>query len=358
MTAPARRDAARPDKAAGGRMAAVAVGPSSGDVGAITNELLYRTIPELASGFWRRVSWRITRVVDQPPNRILFVSLSYIVHGASRLRRTEIVAKIYGTDSGPRALAALRQLWILGFRPPERHRVTQPFGYAADRNILFQAKAPGVLWADFLRDGGRPLSVASAQAADWLIQLQCTAAATERSGAPDQADVEQRAAEELLMSFPTCEASLRPVTEALLPLLRPHRIEAIPSHGSYHPMNVLVTRRFTTVIDFDKFGQREAAYDVGYAIGRLLAVSYFCLGDIAPGARAALAFWRRYERGGQARWPRVVVQVSRFLLQSLHYELCALRKTRPGLAELWTTLMKEWMASDSPTTLEQLARPR
>jgi hypothetical protein len=89
-----------------------------------------------------------------------------------------------------------------------------------------------------------------------------------------------------------------------------------------------------------------------------LIISYFRLGDFAPGARAALAFWRRYERHGQAPWPRVAVHVARFLLQSLHYELCALRNHRPELPGLWAELLEDWLASDGPATIEALVRQR
>jgi hypothetical protein len=91
-----------------------------------------------------------------------------------------------------------------------------------------------------------------------------------------------------------------------------------------------------------------------YAIGRLLLISYFDLGAFEPGARAGLSFWRRYAQEGAAPWPRVAVQVARFLLQSLHFELCALRKNRPGLLPIWTRLMEEWLDSPGPSTLARL----
>jgi len=336
----------------------VAIAPNRAVAHGHSSAVLSQAIPELRSGAWRLRSWRITQVLEHPPNRIVFGTLSYQTRGESRARRREIVAKVYGTDTGPRALAALWQLWTAGFRPPARYRVTQPFGYAADHNILFQARAPGVLWADFLRGDGPSLSVASAQAAAWLIQLQRGAAASEAGSWRDDDATDQRAARELLAAFTQHASGLRPVTETLLGLLHPRGAALVPSHGGYHPMNIFTTRRLTTAIDFDKFGRREAAYDVGYAIGRLLMISYFDLGAFAPGAHAALAFWRRYESEGQAPWSRVAVQVARFLLQSLHFELCALGKDRLDLLALWTTLMEEWLASQGPSTLERLVGER
>jgi Ser/Thr protein kinase RdoA (MazF antagonist) len=107
-------------------------------------------------------------------------------------------------------------------------------------------------------------------------------------------------------------------------LLWSEHVPSVPSHGDYHPRNVFLTAGLTTAIDFDTFGMREPAFDVGYAIGQLLIRSCFHTGDFSSGASAALAFWRRYERGGQAPWPRVAVQVARTFLQSLHFELRAL----------------------------------
>jgi hypothetical protein len=319
---------------------------------AIAPASLSQAIPELRSGAWRLRSWRVTQVLEHPPNRIVFGTLAYQPHRAPRARRQEVVAKVYGTDMGPRAMAALQQLWTAGFRWPARHRVTRPLGYAADENILFQARAPGVLWADLLPSGGRALSVASAQAAAWLVRLQRgTTQPDDQHGSDDDA-TDRRAARQLLDTFP--QHGLQPLTERLLALLHPPGTALVPSHGGYHPMNVFTTPRLTTAIDLDKFGRREAAYDVGYAIGRLLLISYFDLGAFEPGARAGLSFWRRYAQEGAAPWPRVAVQVARFLLQSLHFELCALRKNRPDLLPIWTRLMEEWLDSPGPSTLARL----
>ena len=315
--------------------------------------VLEQSIPELQSGAWQLSSWLITRVLEHPPHRIVFGVLRYRPREQRRILRQEIAAKFYGTDAGPRAHGALQELWRAGFRPPGRHRVARPLGYAADHRILFQSRAPGVRWGDLLSVGGLALDAASAQSATWLLQLQHRRASPVAHGeGPDGAN-DRLAARELLATFPDA-SGLRVVTETLLDRLHSPGTPQVLSHGGFHPMNVFTTPRLTTAIDFDKFGRREAAYDVGYAIGRLLTTSYFELGTLAPGARAALAFWRRYERQGPAPWSRVAVQVARFLLQSVHFELCALRKDRPELVPLWVTLMDGWLQSSGPITLERL----
>jgi hypothetical protein len=85
-------------------------------------------------------------------------------------------------------------------------------------------------------------------------------------------------------------------------------------------------------------------------------MSYLRLGRFGSGALASLTFWRRYESTGPATWDRVVAQVARTFLQSLHYELCALRNGRVELIEPWTAQMEGWLESEGPNTLEDLIR--
>jgi aminoglycoside phosphotransferase (APT) family kinase protein len=119
-------------------------------------------------------------------------------------------------------------------------------------------------------------------------------------------------------------------------------------------MNIFLTPTLTTVIDFDTFALREPAFDVGYAIGQLLIMSYFQTGAFARGAEAAVAFWNYYQTSGRAAWDRVAVQIARTFLQSLHYELYTLRNNRLELLDLWTNLMETWLDSGRTTIRDGL----
>jgi len=324
---------------------------ANGDLG---RRVLARTIPEVSAGAWRLLSCQVAELRKQRRKRIVFCLISYQNRVDGRVRTTEIVAKIYGSDRGAKALGALQQLWEAGFRPPARYRVPQPYAYLPEQGTLLQANAPGATWASFLRGDEPALAAVSARAGAWLVQLQRSSVSAEAKSWTGDVATAQRLAQELASTFPQHASRLEPVAERLIQILRAEGIPLMPAHGDYHPENVVLTPRLTTVIDFDAVGLREAAFDVGYAIGQLLIMSYFQIGDFAPGASAALAFWRGYKVGGQATWTRVAVQVARTFLQSLHYELCTLRNNRVELLGLWPDLMEEWLNSDGPTTLEDL----
>jgi Phosphotransferase enzyme family len=326
--------------------------------GAFGPEVLGVAIPELRSGAWRLLSCHSTAGWKQRHNCIVFCRMSYRDQRDKRARTAQIVAKVYRGDRGSTALGALQRLWEAGFRPPARYRVPRPYGYSREHGILVQAVAPGVAWADFLRGAEQALSVASARAAAWLIQLQQSPIDAEATGWEGDVVTGHRRVQELLSTFPHHALRLEPLAARLLGRLPSDGSPPMPSHGDYHPGNVFLSPGLTTVIDLDHFGRREAAFDVGYAIGQLLIMSYIRTGALAPGARAALAFWRRYRHGGQAAWPRVAVHVARTLLQSLHFELCTLRNNRLELLGAWPALMQEWLDSDGPTTLEDLIRHR
>jgi Phosphotransferase enzyme family len=335
----------------GDEMYAVADALADSDLG---REILTRTLSEIRAGAWDLLSCQVTDVWKQRRKRIVFCRVSYRTMTDRRVRTTDIVVKVYGCDRGAPALGALSQLWEAGFRPPARYRVPRPYGYLPAQGTLLQASAPGAAWASFLRGDERVRWAASDRAGAWLVRLQRSPVSAEARRWEVDAAATRRCASELAASFPQYGPRLAPVAARLIPLLRAEGIPRVPSHGDYHPKNVFLTAGLATVIDFDTFGVREAAFDVGYAIGQLLIMSYFQLGDLGPGASAALAFWRRCQLGGHASWTRVAVQVARTFLQSLHFELCTLRNGRVELFDLWLYLMEEWLDSAGPAILERL----
>lgn len=319
-------------------------------------ELLRETVPEFRSGDWRLLSYEVIEVRKQRKKRIIFGRMRYRDGPDDRTRTDEIVAKIYGSDRGRKALGALGLLWKAGFRPPAGYRVARPYGYSPGYGTLFQARAPGTTWDTLLRENHQTLDRASAQAAGWIIRLQNSPVSAEARRWEGDVDSAQRFARELGSAFPRHATHLEQIAGRLAQSLRSEGMSLVPSHGDYHPKNVFLTPEVTTVIDFDTFALRDAAFDVGYAIGQLLIMSYLRMEDLSPGASAALAFWRHYERDGRAPWARVARQVARTFLQSLHYELCTLRNGRVELLDLWAALMETWLNSDGQEILEDLVR--
>lgn len=328
--------------------------------GNLGREFLSETVPEFRSGAWSLLSWRMEETRRHRGRYLIFGRMSYRSESDGRIKTAEIVTKVHKKGPrGDRALRALRQLWEAGLRAPNPYRVPRLYGYLPERDTLVQERVQGVSWADLLQGEDRALSEASVRAADWLIQLQ--------SSSPDVGNVEavgrsrkkgrsaENLARDLFAAFPRHAMRLEPVTGRMVEILSSDAGK-VPSHGDYHPENVYLAPEATTVIDFDNFGLREAAYDVGYAMGQALIMSYLRLGRFGSGALASLTFWRRYESTGPATWDRVVAQVARTFLQSLHYELCALRNGRVELIEPWTEQMEGWLESEGPNTLEDLIR--
>jgi hypothetical protein len=317
-------------------------------------DALSEGIPEVQSGAWQVLSWQVTDCLERREKRIVFGRLSYRDRARGQILVEDLVVKLYPDGRGAAALRVLQQLWMDGFRPPDPDRVPRAYGFAQQHGALLQAHAPGKAWAEFLVQDERTCSAVSARAAGWLAKLQRQRASVPLLVAADSA-AEQAWASELGRACPRQARRLGLIAERLAKRLQREPGPLVLSHGDYHPKNVLVTAVSTTVIDFDHFGRREAAFDVGYAIAHLLSGSYLKLGALAPGARASLAFWRRYEQDAPGvAWPRVAAQIARALLQITHFIICPMQADRPELLELFPDLMEACLESDDPSPLEAL----
>ena len=304
---------------------------------------LVRAIPELRAGTWRLGTYRVLEVRKQRRKRIVFARLTYREGKRAAARR--LVTKVYGSDRGARALAALRQLWRAGFHAPSAHRVPQPFGYEHEAGALYQGHANGVQWADLLSGDVDRLERASRRAARWLGRLH----ATRIDGTiepPDVAATQVRAASrELGRAFPAHKTRIAAIGGRVARELSVASAPLTSSHGDYHPKNVFLASRFVTVIDFDTFALREPAHDVGYAIAQLLIMSLFRTDDLAPGVRAARALWSA--SAGSAEWRRVRLHIARTFVQSLRYELCTLHNGRYALLKRWPAIADCALASET-----------
>lgn len=316
--------------------------------------LLCAGVPELRSGAWTLRSWDTERVHRHHGRRFVFGQMAWTEAASGRAETAAVAIKVYASDHGDRAFQALRSLWAAGFRPPSSSRVPRPFGFSPDRRALIQEMVPGRSWAATLVDDSSP-DASAGRAAHWLVRLQAAPVELDGSSTPHPFS---RIAPQLAERFPDRGARLT----ALAARVSSGLAEAgprVPSHGDLHPENLHLAPETVWGLDLDNAGQREPAYDVGYAIGQLLVMSVLRTGNPAVGARAGLAFWRAYEeRGGAAPWHRVAVQVARTFLQSLHHELCTLDNGRDDLLDPWTAHVDLWLSSPGPVTLEDLVRDR
>lgn len=312
-------------------------------------QLLARVIPEVRLGKWRLLSFHTKKIQHHHRKRIIKGLMVYQNGEDTATQTAEIIVKVYGSDRGGKALETLKQLWRAGFCSPAKYRVPRPYGYLPQEGALLQATAPGTSWADLMRTDDPFLMTGSARTSAWLLHLQRSGLSGESKGGDGAVESVQRWCQELTTIFPEHAQRLESVSERLVLALQADVIPLVPSHGDYHPMNIFLTPTLTTVIDFDTFALREPAFDVGYAIGQLLIMSYFQIGAFDQGTKAALAFWDRYRTSGQAHWNRVAIQIARTFLQSLHYELYTLHNNRLELFDLWIDLIEGWLDSGSTT---------
>lgn len=311
-------------------------------------------VPEIAAGEWELLS-------SEPPvlsrgwrKRVLFLPVAYRVEG--RVESEGWIVKLYGKKDGGPGFAAHQRLWRSGFRPPSSLRVPRPYAYSAELRVLIQENVEGRQWADYLAEPRGSMRKASARTARWLVQLQRSGPAGEPYETVRELPALDRIVTELSRAHPEHQARFRALGEALAPLLAEEGGPLVPAHGDLHPKNVLLADDWTTVIDFDHAGLREAGFDVGYAVGQLLVVSYLRHATLVPGAEAAAAFWASYREGGQAGAHRVCIHVARTVFQSLHFELCVLKNGRVDLLTLWPELIERWFPRETHPELPALLR--
>lgn len=323
-------------------------------------QLLKDCVPQIASGEWKLESCRATDIRGGRRKPVALYDVTYTRAQDSSARSDQVVAKIYRAKKHRAGSAheAIASLWEAGFRPPAKFRVPRPYGYSARRSAFVQGVVRGVPWADFLYEDAVSLRAASNRAAAWLTRLQRSGVVAPAQGVEEELARTRQFVEELGRLYPQLRPGLRSLFERLALRFQADPGPLMPSHGDFHPKNVLLTDGLATVIDFDAFALREPAFDVGHAMAQLLIMSHFRLGDIAPGAAAAASFWQRYEQDGAAPWSRVALHICRTYIEILHYVLYALQTHKPELVKLWPGLVEYWLESDGPDAVESLIRSR
>ncbi len=310
-------------------------------------------LPEVAAGRWRPVrlsGWPLKWVRG---SRVLAVDLSYR-DGAGEGRLALVVkaySKLAQAEAAQRALAALFES---GFRPPAGQLVPRPLALDRAARVLVQERALGQQWIELVLGGEAPR--ASAAAARWLAALQrCHPPA---SPVPLEADADRvlRLGRRLRQAFPEAEAMCQLARRVAEEIRRPS-MEPVPSHGDFHPKNLLIRGETVVGVDLDGFGLREPAADVGDGIGQLVAMSELRLGSANLGAAAAQLFWAAHRDLSDPRIapPRIGVFVARTYVQALHYALCYRGGRRTDLLLEWSRQGARWLAGEGEAVLAELA---
>lgn len=284
--------------------------------------------------------------------------------------RRPVVAKQYRDDRGARTLALLRLLGEdgLGAGPC---RVTAGLGWCAAQRALVTERAPGQAWSDLLGGDEALLRRASAAVGTWLLTLREVPdrhRLPDRTGHRAEADL-AREAEALAWRHPAYRRRLAALSgRALMRLSDGPAPDLVSSHGDLHPHNVHVRQERgdlgelgdtadgpgvrVTALDLDTAGLRRPSYDVGYAVAQLLVMSAIRCHSFVPGAVAAEAFWAVV--GAAPDGHAVSAQVTRALVQSLHYELVTLDNGRVDLLPRWCGVAERALDEGVPALLRDL----
>jgi aminoglycoside phosphotransferase (APT) family kinase protein len=235
---------------------------------------------------------------------------------------------------------ALEVLWAAGLRPPCARTVPQPIGHSANWQVILQEKAPGDLLDNlFVRDAGTARRSA-AMAGEWLNALHSLPLEfSEQTKILPKLDIWSAALKQLSPQHSTMLERIHQQIAAQL-LDEPANAPA-PSHGDFHATNILIsdTGRVTG-IDFDNFGGRERAADLGYFLGQTAARGFRKTGSFGSTAEVRAAFIQNYAAAAGLKMPprlRVGSHAGAAFLRLLHDELCLMKSGRTDLIDPWLT---------------------
>lgn len=273
----------------------------------------------------------------------------------------EMVLKQYADDRGAWTRRWLQRLAAAGLAPPAQFTVALERGWSGAHRTLVTDLAAGHSWTQWLLASARDRDAAALAAAHWLVRLQSLPMAlADRTGYRAGAEL-RRHARRLGELYPDHSRRLCAIASAAYGRLYDHSTappHLVASHGDLHPQNLFLSTGeplAVTAIDLDTAGLRRPAYDVGYALAQMLVISWMRTGSFCAGAGAGLTFWRRWTDWNGADAEAVPAEITRALLQSLHFELVTYGNGRTDLLDRWLGVAEAVLASGVPATLSTLA---
>jgi hypothetical protein len=273
---------------------------------------------------WRLISAR------KKFRKVLFEIQEITPHGTPRL-----IGKIGKPDRIKNLYRTLTELRAAGFRPPARLTVPEPLDCIEDQGFILQEKAPGVDAASLILNDAEMSIEAASGAALWLAALHRSAVPTWQCITETGAlNVEQ----ELARVLPDKAEVIHKIISTVQDLLKHQPSTLVPSHGDFHPRNVLIhAKERITVIDIDKFGLAEREYDVASFLVQTAIFDFMCHVDFVRTINARRMFMHVYE--GESGYKFVPGRVGAYIalgfLRKLHYELVLLRTGREQYVDPW-----------------------
>jgi hypothetical protein len=258
-----------------------------------------------------------------------------------------LIAKIGREERMRNTWRALETLWSAGFRPPAEFTVTKPVAFFPERHLLFQEKAPGVELLSKFKHSAPDGLQAIARAAHWLATLHSSRLACERWHA-DATQLDKWSSE-LGAIVPEAARRIGAIATGAGAVLAAAPSEIVPAHGDFHMLNMFIAEEGRiTAIDLDKFGGRERAEEVGYALCQTACICFHRLGCFEASLPARTEFLRAYEAatGVAIDRRRAGAHMAATLIKNLHFDLYACKTGRTELLEPWLSAAERCLEGD------------
>lgn len=236
------------------------------------------------------------------------------------------------------AFTSLEQAWSGGMRPPRLYTVVEPVGCLPDLCVMVMERAPGDLLWPMIERGSESALEGVEDAARWLATLHAlplNAPVWEEDG--HRLDKWQEQLSEVL---PAETERIRALHDAIRSRAG-RTTDLVPSHGDFHAGNVFVDHgKRITVIDLDKFGMRERAFDVAYCMVQMACMGFWARGDFARTEPVRARFLAAYEQSARVKVDRerMSLTMGATLLQNLNYDLSVFKTGRVEIAPAFLSM--------------------
>ncbi|MBP1155870.1 MULTISPECIES: aminoglycoside phosphotransferase family protein [unclassified Paenibacillus] len=253
-----------------------------------------------------------------------------------------VIGKVYSrTETGNDCYHLMQYVWNHGMDTDPYYTIVRPLAFVSHLRLFLMSKAPGKTLDDYIhtaQDGKQGAYLA----ANWLARLhsippsQIQNNKRTRSGA----DI-GRFVHELETAVPNKSSSFRSIYNRLLVQSgKPWTGQPVFLHGDFHPKNVFLDEERVVAIDFDHHFAGDPAWDVAYLACQIQISGFFKRGDFHyfdPIVRylvdVYLELHPAYNRTSFVE--RLCLYRARSLFESLHYELCVLKKGDLHIVDLF-----------------------
>jgi hypothetical protein len=252
-----------------------------------------------------------------------------------------LVGKLFFDESGGHSFRTLRRLWEAGFDASQRYRVSEPFGFDEQMNLMLIRYAPGRCLDDILPEDPEGALEGVREAARWIARLHANPV---RFGPPEQpwyiflklCDRLSKAAAahpDLQKEFSELSVRLRDVGEGR------RDVGLVQTHGQYRPIHVYVSDHAVTVIDLDRSAPADPSRDIAEFVHRLRSTVYRERGRKKVADALTAAFLREYASLSPRNLSNLPFYLGFLVLVSLCRHAKSMRRDDPE----WDPVMSHYL---------------